>query len=82
LIRAGTHFLVVLDEISYPLRYGWVPLAPVLQALRERPAGVSVLLTGRQMPQELIELADTVTEMGCVKHHFQAGVPAQRGIED
>ena len=82
LIRAGAHFLVVLDEISYPLRYGWVPLAPVLQALRERPTGVSVLLTGRQMPQELIELADTVTEMGCVKHHFQAGVPAQRGIED
>ena len=82
LIRAGEHFLIVLDEISYPLRYGWVPLQPVLACLRERPSTVSVVLTGRQMPQELIDLADTVTEMTLIKHHFQAGVPAQRGIED
>ncbi|QPF75442.1 cob(I)yrinic acid a,c-diamide adenosyltransferase [Roseateles sp. DAIF2] len=81
-IRAGEHFLVVLDEIMYPLRYGWVALEPVLQALRERPAHVHVVLTGRGAPQELIDLADTVTEMGMVKHHFKAGVPAQRGIED
>ena len=81
-IRAGAHFLVVLDEITYPLRYGWVPLAPVLACLRERPANVSVVLTGRGAPAELVELADTVTEMTLVKHHFDAGVPAQRGIED
>ncbi|MDZ7856238.1 cob(I)yrinic acid a,c-diamide adenosyltransferase [Sphaerotilus sp.] len=81
-IRAGEHFLVVLDEIMYPLRYGWVPLEPVLQALRERPAQVHVVLTGRNAPEELVELADTVTEMTLVKHHFRAGVPAQRGIED
>ena len=81
-IRAGEHFLVVLDEITYPLRYGWVPLAPVLACLRERPPHVSVVLTGREAPQELIDLADTVTEMTLVKHHFNAGVPAQRGIED
>ena len=82
IIRAGEHFLVVLDEIIYPLRYGWVPLEPVLQALRERPAHVHVVLTGRNAPEELVELADTVTEMTLVKHHFKAGVPAQRGIED
>ncbi len=81
-IRAGEHFLVVLDEITYPLRYGWLPLEPVLQALRERPAGTTVVLTGRGAPEELIALADTVTEMRLVKHHFDAGVPAQRGIED
>ena len=81
-IRAGEHFLVVLDEIMYPLRYGWLPLEAVLQALRERPAHVHVVLTGRNAPDELIELADTVTEMALVKHHFKAGVPAQRGIED
>jgi len=81
-IRAGAHFLVVLDEITYPLRYGWLPLEPVLQALRERPPQVHVVLTGRQAPRELIELADTVTEMGLIKHHHQQGVPAQRGIED
>ncbi|MFM2341657.1 MAG: cob(I)yrinic acid a,c-diamide adenosyltransferase [Pseudomonadota bacterium] len=81
-IRAGEHFLVVLDEITYPLRYGWVPLEPVLAALRERPDHVHVVLTGRNAPQELVDLADTVTEMRLVKHHYQAGVPAQRGIED
>jgi cob(I)alamin adenosyltransferase len=54
----------------------------VLQALRERPAQVHVVLTGRNAPEELVELADTVTEMTLVKHHFKAGVPAQRGIED
>ena len=81
-IRAGETFLVVLDEIMYPLRYGWLPLAPVLACLRERPTHVHVVLTGRNAPDELIELADTVTEMTLIKHHFKAGVPAQRGIED
>lgn len=81
-IRSGEHFLVVLDEVTYPLRYGWLPLEPVLACLRERPAHVHVVLTGRGCPPELIELADTVTEMSLVKHHFKAGVPAQRGIED
>ena len=81
-IAAGEHFLVVLDEIMYPLRYGWLPLEPVLATLRERPSHVHVVLTGRNAPDELIELADTVTEMTLLKHHHQAGVPAQRGIED
>jgi len=81
-IREGAHFLVVLDEIMYPLRYGWLPLEPVLDCLRERPADTHVVLTGRNAPAELIELADTVTEMRMLKHHFRAGVPAQRGIED
>jgi len=81
-ITAGEHFLVVLDEITYPLRYGWLPLDDVLQVLRDRPPHVHVVLTGRQAPQELVDLADTVTEMTLVKHHYKAGVPAQRGIED
>ena len=81
-IRAGEHFMVVLDEIMYPLRYGWIPLETVLTCLRERPPHVHVVLTGRNAPNELIELADTVTEMALIKHHFKAGVPAQRGIED
>jgi cob(I)alamin adenosyltransferase len=81
-LRAGDHFLVVLDEVTYPLRFGWLPLEPVLAALRERPPHVHVVLTGRDAPDELIALADTVTEMRAVKHHFDAGVPAQRGIED
>jgi len=81
-IRAGEHFMVVLDEVMYPLRYGWITLDQVLTCLRERPPAVTVVLTGRNAPAELIELADTVTEMTLVKHHFSAGIPAQRGIED
>mgnify|MGYP001233747985 FL=1 len=81
-ILDGEHFLVVLDEITYPLIYGWLPLDEVLQTLRERPRDVHVCLTGRRCPPELIELADTVTEMTLVKHAFKAGIPAQRGIED
>ena len=81
-IMDGKHFLVVLDEITYPLIYGWLPLDEVLATLRERPKDVHVCLTGRRCPPELVELADTVTEMTLVKHAFKAGVPAQRGIED
>ena len=81
-IRAGAHFMVVLDEIMYPLRYGWIALEPILTCLRERPSHVHVVLTGRNAPAELVELADTMTEMTLIKHHFKSGVPAQRGIED
>ena len=82
LIAAGDHFLVVLDELTYPLRYGWLPLVDVLHALRTRPSRVHVVVTGRGCPPELMEIADTVTEMTLVKHHHRAGIPAQRGIED
>jgi cob(I)alamin adenosyltransferase len=81
-ILSGEHFMVVLDEITYPLIYGWLPLDDVLATLRERPRDVHVVLTGRRCPPELVELADTVTEMQLVKHAFKAGIPAQRGIED
>ena len=73
---------MVLDEITYPLIYGWLPLQGVLETLRERPKHVHVVLTGRRCPPEIVELADTVTEMTMVKHAFKAGIPAQRGIED
>ena len=81
-ILDGQHFLVVLDEITYPLIYGWLPLDDVLQTLQQRPKDVHVCLTGRRCPQEIIDIADTVTEMTLVKHAFKAGIPAQRGIED
>lgn len=81
-ILGGEHFLVVLDEITYPLIYGWLPLQDVLDTLKARPKDVHVCLTGRRCPPEIIELADTVTEMTLIKHAFKAGVPAQRGIED
>jgi cob(I)alamin adenosyltransferase len=81
-ILSGDHFMVTLDEITYPLIYGWLPLDDVLETLRTRPSHVHVVLTGRRCPPEIIELADTVTEMTLIKHAFKAGIPAQRGIED
>ena len=81
-ILRGEHFLVVLDEITYPLIYGWLPLEEVLQTLRNRPSQVHVCLTGRRCPPEIIELADTVTEMSKIKHARKDGVPAQRGQKD
>lgn len=80
-LLSGAYDLVVLDEATYPLRYGWVPLEEVLSALQARPPHVHVVLTGRGAPEALLELADTVTEMRKVKHAFDLGVPAQRGIE-
>jgi cob(I)alamin adenosyltransferase len=81
-ILSGDYFMVTLDEITYPLIYGWLPLEGVLETLQQRPSHVHVVLTGRRCPPEIIALADTVTEMTMVKHAFQAGIPAQRGIED
>jgi cob(I)alamin adenosyltransferase len=81
IILAGEHDLVILDEINLALTFNLVPRAEVFQTLRERPAWVEVVLTGRQAPPELIELADLVTEMRPLKHYYAAGVPARRGIE-
>ena len=81
-ILSADYFLVVLDEITYPLIYGWLPLQDVLDTLAQRPKEVHICLTGRRCPPEIIALADTVTEMTMVKHAFKAGIPAQRGIED
>ncbi len=80
-IASGEWDLVVLDEVTYPLNFGWIPVAEVVGALRLRPRHVHVVLTGRDAPAELVELADTVTEMKKVKHAYDAGVPAQKGME-
>ena len=73
--------LVVLDELNIALKLGLVPLEPVLAALRTRPPHQHVVVTGRGALRELIEIADTVTEMRPVKHAFDAGIMAQKGIE-
>ena len=73
--------LLVLDELNIALRYDYLPLADVIAALQTRPAGLHVVVTGRNAKAELIEAADCVTEFFLVKHHFAAGVRAQQGIE-
>jgi cob(I)alamin adenosyltransferase len=82
LISGGEHKLVLLDELNIVLRYDYLPLNEVVEFLRDhKPADVHVIVTGRNAKPELIEIADLVTEMTMVKHHFQAGVKAQVGIE-
>lgn len=73
--------MVVLDELNIALKHGYVRLAEVLDALRARPARQHAIVTGRAAPPELIDIADTVTEMRVIKHAFDAGVRAQNGIE-
>jgi len=73
--------LVVLDEINIALKLHYLQIEQVLEALRNRPAMQHVVLTGRAAPDALIEYADTVTEMHPVKHAFNAGIQAQKGIE-
>jgi cob(I)alamin adenosyltransferase len=81
LLTAGQHRLIVLDEITYPINWGWISVAEVVQAVVLRPADVSVFLTGRDASPELIAIADTVTEMRNEKHAFDRGVRAMRGID-
>jgi cob(I)alamin adenosyltransferase len=81
ILAAGEHDLVVLDEIIRAIVRGFIPLQEVLDALSQRPPWVEVVLTGRQAPDELVAMADVVTEIYPIKHYFQAGVRARRGIE-
>ena len=81
LMAEPTFGLVILDELNIALRYEYLDLHAVVAALRQRRAGLHVVVTGRNAKPELTEAADLVTEMSLVKHHFAAGVKAQPGIE-
>jgi cob(I)alamin adenosyltransferase len=80
-IRSGEYSLVVLDEVTYPINWGWIDLDEVVHVLEGRPDKVSVILTGRDAPERLVDIADTVTEMRKVKHAYDRGVMARRGID-
>lgn len=73
--------LLMLDELNIALRYDYLPLAEVVETLKQRRPDLHIVVTGRNAKPELIEAADLVTEMTLVKHHFAAGVKAQEGIE-
>ena len=82
LIRDERHQMVLLDEINIALRYGYIPLEEVIAFLEtEKPEMTHVVLTGRNAADELIEIADLVTEMALVKHPFRSGIKAQIGVE-
>lgn len=73
--------LLILDELNIALRYDYLPLNEVISVLAARRADLNVVVTGRNAKPEMVALADGVTEMGAVKHHFASGVKAQAGIE-
>lgn len=80
-LNSGLYDLVVLDEITYPISYGWLDVDEVIQTLKDRPENVDVIMTGRDAAPELIEFADLVTEMTEIKHPYQSGIKAQPGID-
>ncbi len=81
IIAAGEHRLVILDELTYLMNWSWVDADDVIAALVDRPPTVSVIVTGRDASEALIAAADTVTEMRKVKHAYDAGIAAKRGID-
>jgi cob(I)alamin adenosyltransferase len=80
-VRSGDYDMVILDELLGSIKAGLVPLDDVLALVRDKPPALHLVLTGRGAPPELIDAADLVTEMRPVKHAFQQGIKAQRGIE-
>lgn len=81
LIGSGEYRLVILDEVTYPVTWGWIDVDAVVAAVRDRPERTSIVLTGRDADQRLIDVADTVTEMREIKHAYQQGIAAKRGID-
>ncbi len=80
-LASGEYDLLVLDELTYVVNYGWVDAADVVAGIRDRAPRTNVVVTGRDAPSELVEVADTVTEMRMVKHAYERGVRAMKGIE-
>jgi cob(I)alamin adenosyltransferase len=80
-ITSDDYDLVILDELTYAITYGWIEETAVVETLRTRPARTNIVVTGRGATEGLIEIADTVTEMRKVKHAYDQGIKAKKGIE-
>ena len=78
---SGKYSIVIFDEINYVLSYGSLPVSEVATFLKKKPKDLHIILTGRDAPQEVIDLADLVTEMREIKHPYTQGIKAQKGIE-
>ncbi len=81
LVASGDYHLVILDEVTYLSTWGWVPTEEIVAAIANRPSHVNVVITGRDAAPEIIAIADTVTEMREIKHAYQSGIGAKRGID-
>jgi cob(I)alamin adenosyltransferase len=80
-LASGAYDLLILDELTYAVSFGWVPADEVASGVRDRSPRTSVVITGRSAAPELIDVADTVTEMRSIKHAYEQGIRAMRGIE-
>jgi cob(I)alamin adenosyltransferase len=80
-LSSAEYDLLILDELTYAIKYGWVPVDEVVTSLRQRAPKTNVVLTGRDAAPELVDVADTVTEMRKVKHAYDQGITAKKGIE-
>lgn len=80
-ISGGDHQLIILDELTYLCSWGWIDTAEVVDTIKRRPDHVNIVITGRDAPQDLIDIADTVTEMTEIKHAYAQGIRAKRGID-
>ena len=81
IINSGRKRLLVLDEITYPINWGWLSENEVIDAIRNRPEDMNIILTGRDASESLLQLSDIATEMKKVKHVYDEGVFAKKGID-
>ncbi len=81
MLASGDYDLLIFDEVTYPMIFGWIDTAEVADAIVNRAPRTNVVLTGRDAPEEIIAIADTVTEMRLVKHAYEQGINAMKGIE-
>ncbi|MBY5945467.1 cob(I)yrinic acid a,c-diamide adenosyltransferase [Photobacterium rosenbergii] len=81
MLGSDSYDVILLDELTYMVTYGYIELAEVIEAIKNRPASQSVIVTGRGAHRELIEMADTVSEVRNVKHAFESGVKARKGVD-
>jgi len=80
-MASGDYDLLILDEVTYAISYGWIDVSEVVAAIRARNPRTNLVLTGRDAHPELVEVADTVTEMRKIKHAYDQGIKAKKGIE-
>ncbi len=80
-LQSGDYDLVILDELTYTISFGWVPVEDVVLGIRQRAHHTNVVITGRNAPIEILDLADTATEMVSIKHAYDRGITARRGLE-
>jgi cob(I)alamin adenosyltransferase len=81
LIESGKYRLIVFDEITYPINWGWIDAEEVRAAIESRPEVTSLVLTGRDAPEWLMDISDTVTVMENRKHAYESGIAAKKGID-